>query len=395
MTHVEDEVVFATHGRGVWSASIPAMVAGQTFKPLIDELYQGPSGPLTIVANLRSPYDMTEVLIDGLVQDTLPANASGQTVTIEWPVVTPGTVSVQLRSTKSAVQYLSVEKSIDVVPLYEPAWTYVNDFNAPSDDFFGASFVEDTPAGFSNPALHSLHDYPDGITEIHTLKQPIIVLPGNGIVRFNEVCIVEPGEPGSVFGAGDFWDYCVVEGSLDGSTWIPIAPGYDCRDDAAWQTAYNFGNPGDSSMFRQREMNLLDVFQPSDRVLIRFRLYADSFVNSWGWAIDDIEIQPGPTPVEDEPGALRYALESANPNPFNPSTEISYAIPTAGRVSLKIYDVRGRLVRTLVDAPQAAGRFTTRWDGRDDSGSAVASGVYVYRMQAGEFVQQRKMTLVK
>jgi hypothetical protein len=64
------------------------------------------------------------------------------------------------------------------------------------------------------------------------------------------------------------------------------------------------------------------------------------------------------------------------PNPFNPQTQIAFDLPSAGRAEIRIYDVRGRLVRTLVDKKRPAGHQIFRWDGRDDDGRAVASGTY-------------------
>jgi hypothetical protein len=91
-----------------------------------------------------------------------------------------------------------------------------------------------------------------------------------------------------------------------------------------------------------------------------------------------------------------YALMQNHPNPFNPTTAIDYDIPGAGgNVSLRIYDVKGRLVRTLVDGFKTPGRKTVTWDGRNNGGQSVATGVYFYRMAAPGFEQTRKMVLMK
>ena len=93
-----------------------------------------------------------------------------------------------------------------------------------------------------------------------------------------------------------------------------------------------------------------------------------------------------------------YSLAQNNPNPFNPSTAISYSVPegVADRhVSIRIYDIRGRLVRVLVDGFKSAGTYTVFWHGTDQSAGKVASGVYIYRMKAGGSVFTRKMVLLK
>ncbi len=83
------------------------------------------------------------------------------------------------------------------------------------------------------------------------------------------------------------------------------------------------------------------------------------------------------------------------PNPFNPQTFIDFALPGAGRVSLKIYDGRGRLVRTLVDGVRAAGPHRVIWDGTDDAGRSAASGVYHYVLKSSDRDLRRKMTLLR
>ena len=83
------------------------------------------------------------------------------------------------------------------------------------------------------------------------------------------------------------------------------------------------------------------------------------------------------------------------PNPFNPSTSIRYALPEAEHVKVTIYDINGREVTQLVDNYQSAGTYVVTWNGKNNSGSQVSSGIYMYRIQAGNFIETRKMTLLK
>ncbi|MCE5270904.1 T9SS type A sorting domain-containing protein [bacterium] len=92
-----------------------------------------------------------------------------------------------------------------------------------------------------------------------------------------------------------------------------------------------------------------------------------------------------------------FALKQNVPNPFNPSTVISYDIPEGKnvRVELRVFNLRGQLVRNLVSEQRDPGTYSVFWDGRDDSGRGVGSGVYFYRIQAGDFHMTRKMILMK
>ena len=102
--------------------------------------------------------------------------------------------------------------------------------------------------------------------------------------------------------------------------------------------------------------------------------------------------------VSNEPTAdlpTTFELDGNYPNPFNPTTTIRYALPEAAPVTLKVYDVMGREVATLVNGTQAAGRYTASWNARNASGQRVSSGIYFYTIEAGTFQQTRQMVLLK
>jgi len=93
-----------------------------------------------------------------------------------------------------------------------------------------------------------------------------------------------------------------------------------------------------------------------------------------------------------------FALDQNSPNPFNPSTTISYEIPentNSVKVVLAVYNIRGQKVITLVDELKEAGRYSVNWDGRNEAGQRVSSGVFFYRLQAGDFSAVRKMVILK
>ena len=101
------------------------------------------------------------------------------------------------------------------------------------------------------------------------------------------------------------------------------------------------------------------------------------------------------TGVEDAELPAVFALRGAAPNPFNPSTTIAFDLPRAADVRLAVYDLAGRLVRTLAAGRMPAGAHRVVWNGRDDRGGTAASGMYLYRLRAGEFDETRRMTLLK
>ncbi len=142
----------------------------------------------------------------------------------------------------------------------------------------------------------------------------------------------------------------------------------------------------------------LDVQAPANVVALETRLHVYStFVGTVYFDDLDIEKISNTTAVK---GAITntphiFDLSNNYPNPFNPSTKIAYSVPKDGMVSLVIYNVLGQRVRTLANGPMSAGQYSITWDGRSDAGSVLSSGVYFYRLQAGEMAIVKKMLLLK
>ncbi len=91
----------------------------------------------------------------------------------------------------------------------------------------------------------------------------------------------------------------------------------------------------------------------------------------------------------------RFSLSQNYPNPFNPSTTISFALTSRVEVRLEVFDITGRVVRTIELGELPAGYHDAVWNGKSDGGEPVASGMYLYRLIAGDFVATRKMMLLK
>jgi len=163
-----------------------------------------------------------------------------------------------------------------------------------------------------------------------------------------------------------------------------------------------FANPGNGTYWSGRSGRIWEMIESGNHTFTApasdwygLVVFPDS---KEGWGNYTIRITPegvtaaGTVPVKPE----RFALYQNAPNPFNPSTLIRYDVPSDGaRVILRVYDVQGRPVHTLFDGMQSAGEKTLAWDGRDDNGILVPSGVYFYRMETDGFSETRKMLLIR
>ena len=407
MAIVNDEVIVGTHGRGIWSVSLPELAGYEPppaiLSPRFRDIGGGLNGFISATINLASAYDSTFFILDGAKYLKLGANAAPKdtALVVIVPITNLRNVTVSLLSYRAGQSYKSSPTPLQLVPLKAAQVKYNNNFNNPEaaeGDFITNGFSFETSIGFSNGTMNSPHPYAAARNYTSYLLTPIRVASGNAILKYDDIAIVEPGEDGSVFGDNDFYDYVVVEGSADfGKTWKPLAPGYDARDDNRWLTAYNNNLPGAPSMFKTRQIDLLQTFKAGDQIVIRFLLFSDPNTVGWGWTVDNLVIQENATAVAEETSPLpkTFSLEQNYPNPFNPTTKIEYALPKNAAVKLVVYNSLGQQVRTLLDMKKEAGFHEIEWDGRNDAGQAVATGMYFYRLTTPDYVRTLKMLFVK
>jgi hypothetical protein len=209
------------------------------------------------------------------------------------------------------------------------------------------------PDGFTSKGLHSPHPYLEGepfptdnIEYSAILKSPVIIKEIRSYIRFDEIVIVEPGDMGSGYGDANFWDYVVVEGSVDSAkTWFNFVDGYDCGISSVFTDAYKTEADGTEIMYTSHTINLLanKNLVGNDEVLIRFRLFSDQLSAGWGWAIDNIEIQPDITSVSEK--ELLNAELSVYPNPSNGDFNINItANDLIENYSFMVYNSLGKQI---------------------------------------------------
>ncbi len=392
---VNDQVIAATHGRGVWTATLAELNGYEPpdvrLAPILRGVTSSTSG-LEVSLDLREIYDSTHVLANGNTILTIFNSAPADTtVSINFSPDSSGTVEFSAISFDNGRELFTESFFIELFTLNNPQPSFATEFTKEDEQYFiGEDFVIKRFFGFKNPAIHSKHDYDNEKTITYTFTIPITVSDTSAFIEYDDIAIIEPGEPGSKFGSSNFYDYVVVEGSKDGFTWTPLADGYDSRWDPDWLNIYNNGGKI-ADAFKHHTINILSTFNAGDVILIRFRLYADQLENGWGWAIDNLQIQERLTSVnESEVLPADFKLEQNYPNPFNPSTIINFSVPEASTVSLKIYDVLGREAATLVNKEMNAGRYHFTWNA-----SQFASGVYYYTLKAGNKTATKKLMLLK
>jgi hypothetical protein len=162
-------------------------------------------------------------------------------------------------------------------------------------------------------------------------------------------------------------------------------------------TTATSGSLADSSGTAQQFESVVDALAPTGTYSFEIVTSGNDPVTPEHTITLTINVVSTATGVEDAGGIVpgTFALHQNEPNPFNPATKIGFDLPQEGRVKLTVFDISGRRVASLVDGVLAQGRHEVPWQGRDDSGTEVSSGIYFLRMEAGTFTDRIKMSLVK
>lgn len=176
------------------------------------------------------------------------------------------------------------------------------------------------------------------------------------------------------------YDYGFVDvSSNNGSTWSRLAT-FNGKDSATWKL---------------QSFDITPYVYGSSNMLVRFRDSCDSNTNWDGWYVDNINVtayQIVPTDIGGNLSGIptRFELSQNYPNPFNPSTQIKFSVPKEGFVNIKVFDVLGREVRTLVNEVKKPGYYSVDFDGAN-----LSSGFYFYRMETSSYVETKKMMMLK
>ncbi len=247
-----------------------------------------------------------------------------------------------------------------------------------------ADFVLDAPwartSGFASSGSWCLTDSPPGDYANNADVSATLVVPtlltAYPRLEFDHICITEAG-----------YDYGRVEVSDDyGTSWTELAR-WDMDSYPGWSDG--IAGYGD---WRHESLDLSDYV--GEPVQIRFRLVTDGYVTAPGWWVDDVRISdPACRNVTAVPGdrPSRGPLLAAGPNPFSGALRLTVNARPGEPVSVEVFDVTGRRVRTLLDGPAAGDRISVVWDGRDAAGRSAAGGIYLVRARAGTEAAVRRV----
>jgi len=379
------QVIAATHGRGLWTAEIPE-IENATKSPVFVSVAKSPSNKINVKYSNEGLYDSLSILIDEKLNTTF-----GKNIQKSVPIVaslssqlTEGTHTIQLIAYKDGIEFKSVKKELFNIEYLDAAYEYINRFDVTTTDFYGSGFsIENYSVLGTGMAIHTNHPYEENLDIYYLLRKPIIVQKdastGKAIVSYYDIPFVEEGEPGSLFGSSDFYDYVVVEGTKNGVDWVPLLDGYDFREvkDKATSLGKAYDSTPSTSLFINHQANLLDNFGEGDTVLIRFMLHSDPFSAGWGWVIDNINIQGNLVSVKN----VVSDQNKVYPIPCNQELTVELKNEFANNATISIFDISGKRIRTTAINKSTVAKLNT---------SDLKPNMYIIEISSGNKIQRTR-----
>jgi hypothetical protein len=330
----DDEVVIATHGRGIWTATIPQKQVS-VVSPEI--LAAGTSPDKKFAMRIK-----TEVLFDSV------AVYAGTQRLLSLVNATAGTRDIAINNLPEGNKELKAIGYVGNSPYQSMIFKATHHSLLPAKNAYSTYFSSTSDLALQNivhqnfpnaPAgqrktLHTNHFYSTDTNYEVFIKTPVTVSNSVPTFYYSDIAVVEPDN-----------DFIVVEATKNGLDWLPLAPGYDAAfngdTDGKWLTAYLSKTVATVPMFVDHQLDISQVFSPGDLLLFRFRMISDRETTAWGWALNYISIQEPPVGTE---LTTKENIFTVFPNPSDGAFTISYELKTVSDVEVSVTDLFGRSV---------------------------------------------------
>ncbi|MFM9840055.1 MAG: T9SS type A sorting domain-containing protein [Cyclobacteriaceae bacterium] len=380
----DDQIVIATHGRGIWTAKAPAIQGSLLKNPVIQAVGTSPNSKFAIQFQLSEDFDSTAVFINSQKISKIPKVAQGQYI-LKIGNVNPGSNTTKLIGYKNTAPVQSLEfvgQQLQLSPSFQKQ--YFNLFTGSSDFLFSKMSPNDF--GTSNLSLQTTHNYAANSESSALLLQPIIVSSTNSNFFYQDVAIVQPAATGATFGQPEFKDFVVVEGTKDGLNWIPLKDGYNAASNTNWLNAHTTIQSGTPAMSVDQNIDIKNKFNANDTLLFRFRLKADADATTgWGWSIDNLFIQQTPTGIELQPAIKEFTVY---PNPTSGKIKIQYVLKEDLPTTIEVNDTNGKIIASISLGCIQAGNHEAELDLREEN-----NGIYFIKIKTSQGNDVRKVLI--
>jgi photosystem II stability/assembly factor-like uncharacterized protein len=368
----DDQVVIATHGRGIWTATIGA---SQNALKSAEVMASGtsPGDKLVVRIAAQESYDSIHVILDGTLSKRI-YNVPAGSVDHELSNDAPGAREIKLISYKGSRPTQSFTHRTTTVDVLDKVNSYSTYFTTTSDITFTNLIHQNfTGSAKQRKGLHTHHPYQNDRKYELLLRRPVVVSDGLSTFSYSDIAVV------------DVSDAVKVEATKNGLDWVELDK-HDATLFTEWQTLLSGGN-ATSTMFKTHGFDLKNKFAAGDVLLFRISLQTNASVNAWGWALDWIAIQEDP--VGNEPTYSVTDL-STYPNPSKDNFNVEYNLKKHSEVSMRVTDVFGRTVLSKTLGLRGPGVHTETFSLIDRN-----AGTYVVVLLTGEGKKVTKVSLVR
>lgn len=365
---------------GYESQTIENIVANNSMWATTDVALQ-PKAAATLSGNISTGSEDVTIIIHDLENDTLSFNGNYNIDSYEGPikmwVMAEGFVPQEIEMNLTAgANTLDLDMDSAEV-IFEESWdagldNWITEGNWAVVDNNGNNVIDDSPDAFYEvgQSYYLMHDTSINLSGV----------ANDVMLQFEQKVYLE-----------DDYDFAKVQVSLNGNNWETIAQYTGKRD--KW--SFEYSEEGATEEWNRELVSLAGYMNNS--IFLRFILESDDTIDDPGWKIDNIQIVSS-TPADNagsEIPSVISGLYSNYPNPFNPSTSIKFGLKNDSHVNITIYNVRGQKVKTLIDNEFESGVHQEVWNGTDDKGSSVSSGIYFYKFIADSETETKRMILMK
>jgi hypothetical protein len=336
----DDQVVVATHGRGIWTATIDT--PQRTVQaPQILAAGTTPGGKFDLRFSSEEPFDSVAFYASTVRLGSI-INVLAKVQDLELTTMPVGAHKLKLIAYRAGFPYQSLIFEAEHFDLLETQNSYATYFRA-LDEFSVAGMTVKTLEGRERPFRESLqtdHNYKSNQLYQAVFLTPITVSPSLPFIFIRDIAIVEPGN-----------DAVVIEATQNGLDWIELSSD-DASSQASWQSAFTNGAPGRNDMYVDRSVDISQKFNTGDLLLFRLKLKTNNSITSWGWSVEYVIIQQEPTAVE-QPA---ISATSVYPNPTSGNFNVEYSLSKPQHVDIDIVNVFGQLVNRVDCGVAKSGR---------------------------------------